>query len=127
MKHISCIFLVVALAVLVGCGTGACQTGTPHGNKVTASPSTGATSYNVYRCNGTCTTAGLFTQVNTQALSTPLFLDPAASLTVGNTYSYVMTAINAAGESAYSNIAVITDTAFPTNPAAPTGCAVSEQ
>lgn len=128
MRRLSVLAVAVLAAVLAGCGSGSCQTGTPHGNKVTATACSGCVSYNVYRCAGTCTTASVFTMVNSQALSTPNFLDPASGLTVGNTYTYAMTGVNATGnESVFSNLATVTDTTFPSNPNPPSGCAVTEQ
>ena len=44
------------------------------------------------------------------------------TVTAGNTYSYQVKAVNAAGSSAYTNIATVTVTAAPT---APTGFTVS--
>jgi len=76
--------------------------------------SAGATSYHVKR--GT-TTGGPYTQIS--APSTNSFTD--TGLTNGTTYYYVVSALNAAGESANSSQASATPTAPATPPATPTG------
>lgn len=97
------------------------QNGTPHGITVTATAGTGDVTFNVYQCPGTCTITSIFTQVSAGATLPSVFL-PAANFTAGNTYSFVMSGVNASGsESAYSNIATVVAT-FPVNPPAPTGC-----
>jgi hypothetical protein len=97
------------------------QTGTPHGINVTATASTtSGVTYDLYRCSGAG--CSVFTQV-TSALAAPAYLDPSSSLAVSTSYSYVMTAVKGANESAYSNVATVTSPAtWPANPNPPTGC-----
>ena len=79
---------------------------------LTWSVSTGATSYNVKR--GTAS-GGPYTQLGTA--NTPGYLD--STVTGGTKYYYVVTAVNAGGESGNSNEASATPTITP--PATPTG------
>ncbi len=66
---------------------------------------TDATSYNVYRAT---TSGGTYTQIATGVIGTS-YTD--TELTNGTTYYYVVTAVNGAGESAYSNEASAMPTA----------------
>lgn len=111
------------------------QNGTPHGVEVSWNPVVpGAdplaiSGYNVYRCAGTCQITSIWARI---AINQPTnsYLDPAAGLTVGNTYSYTATAVDVNGnESIFSNIATttISSSGFPTNPAAPAGCSCKQQ
>ena len=79
-------------------------------------------SYNIYRCLGTCTpTSGAFTMLTGQIASVTTYLDPAAGLVSGNTYTYAVTSVDSAGsESVYSPLAVVAF-ALIANPNAPTG------
>jgi hypothetical protein len=120
MKTRIIILLIFAAALIVWA-----QTGTPHGNHVSATAVSGATGYNVYRCSGAA--CSNFTLITPTALAAPDFLDPAAGLIVGNSYSYVMTALQNGNESAFSNTATIVDTTFPVNPPPPAGCNVKQQ
>jgi fibronectin type 3 domain-containing protein len=81
---------------------------------LTWSASTGATSYHVKRAT---TTGGPYTQVS--APTGANFTD--TGLTNGTTYYYVVSALNAAGESANSAQAFATPSAPATPPAAPFG------
>jgi len=76
--------------------------------------STGATSYHVKRST---TNGGPYTQVSAPASAN--FTD--TGLTNGTTYYYVVSALNASGESADSSQASATPAAPITRPAAPTG------
>jgi fibronectin type 3 domain-containing protein len=76
--------------------------------------STGATSYHVKRAT---TNGGPYAQVSAPTATN--FTD--SGLTNGTTYYYVVSALNAAGESANSSQANATPTAPATPPAAPTG------
>lgn len=65
----------------------------------TASSSSGVTGYDVFRSQ---TTGGPYTQVNSSALSGTSYVD--SSVTAGQTYYYVVTAIGQGGtQSSYSN------------------------
>jgi fibronectin type 3 domain-containing protein len=81
---------------------------------LTWTASTGATSYHVKRST---TNGGPYTQVSAPAAAN--FAD--TGLTNGTTYYYVVSALNAAGESANSAQASATPVAPVTPPAAPTG------
>jgi fibronectin type 3 domain-containing protein len=81
---------------------------------LTWTASTGATSYHVKRAT---TSGGPYTQVSTPTAAS--FTD--TGLTNGSTYYYVVSALNAAGESANSSQASATPVAPATPPAAPTG------
>ena len=77
-----------------------------------------ATGYNIYRQTST----GAYEQINTTTVSGISYID--TGLTADTTYSYKITAINAAGESVKSDIASAkteADQSTPTVPAAPTG------
>ncbi len=76
--------------------------------------STGATSYHVKRST---TSGGPYTQVAAPTTTS----DTDTGLTNGTTYYYVVSALNAAGESANSSQANATPTAPATPPAMPTG------
>ncbi len=76
--------------------------------------SAGATSYHVKRST---TSGGPYTQVAAPATTS----DADTGLTNGTTYYYVVSALNAAGESANSSQASATPVAPTTPPAAPTG------
>lgn len=103
------------------------QNGTPHGNFVSwkASTTSGVT-YNLYRCAGTCTAMSSWTKI-ASGISGTSYLDGASGLTAGNTYSYAATAFDGTNESAFSNISVISDSAFPANPGPPSGCNAAQQ
>ncbi|WP_174818612.1 endo-1,4-beta-xylanase [Paenibacillus kobensis] len=77
--------------------------------------STGATSYNVKRA---ATSGGTYTTVATGVTGTTY---TNTSLTNGTTYYYVVTAVNATGESTASTQASATPTAGVSVPAVPTG------
>jgi hypothetical protein len=64
----------------------------------TASTSTGVTGYNVFRSQ---TTGGPYTQMNTNLIGGTSFVD--SSVTAGQTYYYVTTAVGISGQSSYSN------------------------
>jgi fibronectin type 3 domain-containing protein len=89
---------------------------TPGNTQVSLSwtASTGATSYHVKRST---TSGGPYTQVSAPTVAN--FAD--TSLTNGTTYYYVVSALNATGESANSSQASATPIAPVTPPAAPTG------
>jgi hypothetical protein len=69
----------------------------------TASSTSGITSYNVYRAIYASNVCGSYTNVGTTASSVTTFTDN-GPLTDGTTYCYATTAVDANGESAYSNI-----------------------
>ena len=81
---------------------------------LTWTASAGATSYHVKRST---TNGGPYTQVAAPTAAS----DTDTGLTNGTTYYYVVSAVNAAGESANSSQASATPTAPATPPAAPTG------
>jgi fibronectin type 3 domain-containing protein len=81
---------------------------------LTWTASAGATSYHVKRAT---TSGGPYTQISAPTATN--FTDSA--LTNGTTYYYVVSALNAAGESANSSQSNATPTAPATPPAAPTG------
>jgi len=85
--------------------------------------------YNVYRCPGTCTnTSTGWAKINAALVTAVTYLDPAAGLTLGNSYSYAVTTVDSVGsESAFSNIATGTAPSggFPTNPGTASGLSVS--
>ena len=111
------------------------QAGTQHGEKLTwqaPSPVGGSgtlAGYNAYRCPGTCTTSSTgWTKLTPSVVPTTTYLDPAAGLTLGNTYSYAVTSVDSVGsESAFSNIVTVTAPSggFPTNPGTASGLSVS--
>src|SRR5271166_1430852 len=70
----------------------------------TASTTSGITSYNVYRAVYTSNVCGSYSNIGTTASSVTTFTD-SGPLTDGTTYCYATTAVDASGESAYSNIA----------------------
>lgn len=129
----SCVFLLSTLLLLVSCGGsgssgagggGGGQQGTapsaPGGLTATAgnqqvslswSPSTGATSYNVKRST---TSGGPYTTVTSPAGTS----QTDTALTNGTAYYYVVSAVNAAGESANSSQASATPSAPTTSIAA---------
>jgi len=82
------------------------------------SASTGATSYNVKRST---THGGPYTQLASPTITS--YAD--TGLTDGTTYYYVVSAVNATGESANSNEVSATPMAATTAPAAPTGVTAS--
>jgi Abnormal spindle-like microcephaly-assoc'd, ASPM-SPD-2-Hydin len=69
----------------------------------TASSTSGITSYNVYRAIYASNVCGSYTNVGTTASSVTAFTDN-GPLTNGTTYCYATTAVDANGESGYSNI-----------------------
>jgi hypothetical protein len=69
----------------------------------TASATSGITSYNVYRAIYASNVCGSYANVGTTASSVTTFTDN-GPLTDGTTYCYATTAVDANGESAYSNI-----------------------
>ncbi len=99
------------------------QNGTQHGILVswTASTSTNVAGYNVYQA---IYSAGVWAKVNTSLVTGTSYLEPSASLTTGTEYEYAATAVDSTGnESSYSNIVTVTaPTAWPVNPAPPSGC-----
>jgi hypothetical protein len=110
---------VLVLILLVGLAYG--QAGSQHGILVTGTaPTTIGGSgtlagYNFYRCVGTCTSASSWTLVNPAPVTTPSLLDQ-STLVSGTVYSYAIITVDSAGnQSAYSNIATVTDTPI-TNP-----------
>jgi len=73
-----------------------------------SAPGGAVTGYNIYRS----TTSGTgYTKVNTSAVMAASYTD--TGVTNGTTYYYVVTAVNSAGESAYSASAIATPSAQP--------------
>ncbi len=69
----------------------------------TGSTTSGITSYNVYRALFQSNACGSYTNIGTTASTVTAFTD-SGPLTDGTTYCYATTAVDANGESAYSNI-----------------------
>ncbi len=80
-----------------------------HGSFLTWTPSTSATSYNIYRgtATGAETTLAGSVQASAICVGSPVkctYVDPLANLTAGTTYFYVVKAVNAVSqESGASN------------------------
>jgi fibronectin type 3 domain-containing protein len=68
----------------------------------TASTSSGVTSYNVYRAVYGTTSCGSYSKIGSTPSSSTAFTD--SVVTDGTTYCYATTAVDASGESGYSNI-----------------------
>jgi len=116
------------LAIAAALPAAVAQTGTAHGIALAWQPVSGATSYNVYRCAGTCTaTSTGWAQIG--GASSPGYLDPESdtALAVGSTYSYAVTSVEAGEESAFSNVATVTLAAWPVSPPPPQGATAKEQ
>jgi hypothetical protein len=121
-------FLALVGLLLFGFPRVHAQSATQHGVEVTwvASTTAGVTGYNVYR-----STDGVnFTKLTASPITVTNYLDQTAA--VSTSYEYDSTAVIVTGgvtdESSASNIASITTpAAFPTNPAAPTGCSAKTQ
>lgn len=95
------------------------QQATQHGIELTWTESTsGVTGYDVWRAT---TSGGPYTQINSAAVTATDYLDPAAGLTAGTTYYYVVTALIGMDSSAASAqaSAAVPSGGFPANPAAP--------
>lgn len=111
--------------------------GTPHGILLSFTPGTQGSDTNalagvdVFRCAGTCTASSNWgSSLNATPVAGSTYLDPAAGLTAGSTYSYYISEVDTAGnQSAPSNIATVAvpSTGFPANPNAPTGAAGAVQ
>jgi fibronectin type 3 domain-containing protein len=69
----------------------------------TASGSSGVTGYNVFRSQ---TSGGPYTQLNSSQITGTSYVD--TSVTAGQTYYYVATAVSSGGQSSYSNQASAT-------------------
>jgi fibronectin type 3 domain-containing protein len=67
-----------------------------------ASTTSGVTGYNVYRAVYGTTTCGSYSNIGSTASSDTAYTDNA--VTDGTTYCYATTAVDADGESGYSNI-----------------------
>ncbi len=88
-----------------------------------------ATSYNIYRASGTCTTTGGantcgWGKVGTTPAINTTYIDPSTGLAISATYSYYVTAVDATGsESVPSGVSTIQAPAsWPSSgPNAPTG------
>lgn len=133
MKHIGKLTLgLLALLLILGPAPAQSPTSTSHGVFVTwvASTSSNVAGYVLFRCSGTCTSASTaWTAVATGLILGTSYLDASADLSTGTTYSYEADAVDTSGNySGPSNIAAVTTpTAWPTNPAPPSGCAAKVQ
>lgn len=91
----------------------------PWDDKVSLSWDAGASpnvTYNVYRRQGACSTAGQFTKINTTPVTPLTFLD--TNVSAGTTYCYVVTSVDVGGiESVPSNSLTVS---LPARPAPPT-------
>ena len=94
--------LVLALLASGCSGNGSNSTAGPVQHSATlswtASTTPGVTAYNVYR--GTAS-GGPYTMVNTTPQASTTYVD--LTVQAGQTYYYVVTAVNGSGESVYSN------------------------
>lgn len=122
------LFLLPVFVLILG--TALAQTGTQHGICLTwTAPTIGTgepalSGYNVYRTIG----SGPATKINTTLVIGTTYVDPNSDITVGTTYSYDVTAVDANGnESTPSNTASITPTTLIVNPGAPSGCNAKQQ
>jgi len=133
MKRFSKVILFTFAALIIITGTWA---QTSHGIllKWTAPSPVGGSGtiqgYYLFRCPGTCVAGtGSWTSVDGLLPATPTqYLDPASGLANNTTYSYGAVTVDSAGsQSAYSNIATVSVTTFPTNPNPPSGCTAAVQ
>lgn len=135
--------LFVSILALTGATFGQVGTGTVHGNQITFPPGTilatapagdSIAYYNIYRCTGNataCTTtapitgnwAVIATGSNGDTTAAPdVFVDPAAGLVAGTTYTYAVTTVDTNGnESAFSPSVTLTFSVIP-NPLPPPSC-----
>lgn len=124
----SLLFLVLPVAALLclPAAPARAQTATPHGIALAWQESTsGVTSYNVWRST---TSGGPYTEVIT-GVTTTSYLDPAAGLTAGTTYYYVVQAAIGTDLSAASAqaSATVPSGGFSVDPNAPTGVTATVQ
>lgn len=127
--------LLIAVLTLIGCGGGGSSSGgtgtaptVPTGVIATVNSATqislswaavsGATSYNVYGL-AAGTPAPPANKLNTSAITTTGYSH--AGLTASTAYSYIVTAVNATGESVNSSVVTATTSAAVAPPVAPTG------
>jgi hypothetical protein len=126
MKTVLLAYVLLTLSAF-GLGQVACPSGVNHCSQLTWSASTtgSPTSYNVHRSlvTGGCSNVSATTcsKVGTVTAPTLQFVD--SPLAATTTYFYVVTAVNAVGESGPSNQASVTTGQDPL-PAAPTNVSV---
>jgi fibronectin type 3 domain-containing protein len=126
-RAISILFFALMLALVGSSLMAANHSATLHWTAVSESDA----AYNVYRCEGTCSTFSAFSKLNSAAAGVTSYTD--STVTAGKSYSYAVTSVcpsagcadGTAGESGPSNFA--SGTIPKDTPAAPTGCTVSVQ
>ena len=113
--------------------------GTPHGINLTWTPGVQGSDTNplagvdIFRASGSCATIAACSwgsSLNATPAPGSSYLDPAAGLTAGSTYSYYVSEVDSIGnQSAPSNIATVAvpSAGFPANPTAPTAAAGAVQ